>query len=138
LENIKADAQKVLLQAKRSAEKDALRKEPYFTEFETEIDKLAAMPAYRNVAIETIYELQLARAMRSGELEKIKQTAKKSAIADYTDKAKRSGVMTADNAPATEDYTSAMDDKAMKATLAFGNDPKKVSKYIFKEQKKKG
>jgi hypothetical protein len=137
LESVKAESRKTMALARIAVEKEALRKRvPLFDEVEPEIDNLIA--SRPDVPLSTAYAVKFGELALSGKLQEILEGKKKSAIADYSDKAKRSGLIKADNAPAAEDYTSTMDDKAMKATLAFGNDPKKVSKYIFKEQKKKG
>jgi hypothetical protein len=138
LEATKAESRKALALARVAVEKETMRKKVLlFDEVEPEIDKL--MASNPNVSLATAYALKFGELGLSGKLEEMLAGKKKSAIAEYSDRAKRSGSITADNTTGDNvDINTVMDKRAIEATKAFKNDPNKVGRYMAKELKKKG
>lgn len=138
LEQSQAESKKAQISQKRSAEKEALKDQPYFKELEPEINKMATADGYENVAMETMYNLLLGDAIRKGKLQELVAKTKQSTIADLQDKAKRAKSIGNERNEAEEiDVASVLDREMLEMTKAFGNPVKNVAKYVAGQLKSK-
>lgn len=114
-------------------EKEPLRDKMYFKELEPEIDQLVADNAAKGVDISVEAAYHYLRGQRLEELlEQTKSNTVKSTIAQVHDRARR-GVVSGDGNHGDDVDTSDID-TGMAA--AFGNDPKKIAKYVKQSLKR--
>lgn len=139
VKNAEQEAQKMARKVKLAEEKDSLKDKPYFKELEKQIDTMTANNPALN--IDTAYRFLLGDLMATGKLDEItastNKSAKKSAIADLQDKAKRGRTIHSDGGGDEEfDPNKVLGKEAIEMTRAFGNDIKNVAKYVKTKLKK--
>jgi len=137
--NAEQEAQKMARKVKLSEEKDALRDKPYFKELEKQIDTMTANNPLLNV--DTAYRFLLGDLMIAGKLDEIttstSKSAKKSAIADLQDKAKRGRTIHGDGGGEEDiDPNKVLGKEEQEMTRAFGNDIKDIARYVKTKLKK--
>lgn len=138
LEMSQEESKKAQILRKRAAEKEALKDQPYFKELETEVDRMAQAKGYENVAVETIYDLLLGTNLRKGKLAELVSKAKKSAVADLQDSARRTRTIKNDNDLSDEvDISAQLDRESLEMSRLWKTDPKKIAKYVADQKKKK-
>lgn len=114
-------------------EKEPFKDKLYFKELEPEIDQIIKENAERGTDISVEAAYFYLRGQRLEELmSKKTATAVKSTIANIHDRAKR-GVVTPDGSVGDDVDTTDVDTAMAKA---FGNDPKKIAKYVKQQTKR--
>jgi hypothetical protein len=120
-------------QTRVQQQKKELKDSPFFSDLEPEIDALITDNAARGQHIDVKTAYFYLRGQKLEELmEKGQKTAVKSTIAQLHDRAKR-GVVSADSAHGDDVDTSDVD---VSMANAFGNDPKKIAKYVKQQSKR--
>ena len=138
LEATQEESKKAQVLRKRSVEKETLRDQPYFKELEPDLDRMSLTKGYENVAMDTMYNLLLGENLRKGKLQELVSKAKKSAIADLQDTAKRTRSISTDNSSPDEiDVRGVLDKEALEMSRLWGTDAKKIAKYVADQKKKK-
>jgi len=137
LDKERVQAEKTLMLAKRTTEKDSLKDKPFFKEVEKELDSFLVNPINAKVPLNVAYDVAVGRYASSPEFQDVIKNTKQSAIADYQDKSKRSGSMTSEGTPEDLVDVHILDEKSLEMVNAFGIDPKKIAKYVKETLKKK-
>ena len=116
-------------------QKDKLRKELYFNELETDIDKFIGQ--FPETTVEGAFHYLRSTKLPELMAGKVK-AAKKSTIADLHDRARRSGVSASDAGQAEDINPRTILSKAdLDLCEAFGTDPKKIARRVKTHLKNK-
>lgn len=116
-------------------QKAALKERPFFTELETEIDRIY-QDGLKNgnvLDLNTLYSFAFGN--RGPELiEQVRKNASQSALAQVQDRARR-GVVGQDSNHSDDDID--ISDVDLEMANAFGHDPKEIAKYKHQQTKRK-
>lgn len=135
----KRQAEQAIVIAKRTAEKEKLKGKRYFKEVEAELDKFISQPSNNGLTLDFAFNQLVGNFVNSSEFENVVKTTKQSAIADYTDKAKRGQSIKADNSTIEEiAIETVLDAEAIKMTKNLGGDVKAIAKYVKDQLTRKG
>lgn len=132
------DAEKMRVRekfTKLQADKNDLRQDKYFALLEKEVDAIVEQDP--TIDYKAVYYYH--RGLRSDEFDKqLAKNVEQRTVANMQDRARRRNIKSDAGNDSLITPSEILDNDAMDLTLAFGNDPREIAKYVKQNYKKKG